>query len=300
MYDVVIVGAGPGGLSAAIYAARYNLKTLVIGTEFGGTIIEAPSVENYPGFKKISGLELMEKFKEHAKNLKAEIKEEEVKAIRKGKEHFIVTTSKNEYEAKTLVLALGTRRRKLNVPREERFIGKGVSYCVTCDAPFYRDKTVAVIGGSDSAAQAALIASEYAKKVFIIYRKEELRAEPINKERVHKNEKIEVIYNANVIEMSGRNFLESVKLDTGRELRVDGLFVEIGLVPSGALAAGLGAKLNEKGEIIINRKSETNVPGVFAAGDVTDGFLKQAITASAEGCTAALSAYLYIKSQSKK
>jgi thioredoxin reductase (NADPH) len=204
-------------------------------------------------------------------------------------------------EARTVLLATGSKHRKLAVPGEEEFHGKGVSYCATCDAAFFRDKTVAVVGGSDSAAKEALLLSEHAKKVYIIYRREKIRAEPINAERVGNNKKIEVINNTNIVEIKGRQFVESVFLDApyggSKELKVDGVFIEIGYLPQNELAKGLGVKLDEKGEIIINRDSETNIPGVYAAGDVTANSFKQAVTAAAQGVIAAKSAYTYVMKQ---
>jgi thioredoxin reductase (NADPH) len=194
-----------------------------------------------------------------------------------------------------VVIATGSERKKLGVPGEEEFAGRGVSYCATCDGPFYRDKIVSVIGGSDSAAKEALFLSQNVKKVYIIYRGEEIRAEPINKKRVEKNHKIEIIYKTNIVEIKGDNTVKSVIFDNGTEFEVDGVFIEVGSIPNSDLAKRIGVKTNEKDEIIINRKSETNIPGIFAAGDVADAPFKQAITGVAEGVVAAYSAFDYIK-----
>ena len=295
MYDLIIIGGGPAGLSAAIYAARYKLKTLILTKIIGGEIIEAHLVENYPGTKAASGMEMMNDWKEQALNLGTEIKERyEVKEITKQEDHFLVN---NEYKAKAILLTTGTQRRKLDVKGEENFIGKGVSYCATCDSAFFKDKTVAVIGGSDSAVLAALLLTQYAKKVYIIYRKDRLRAEPIRTEKAENNPKIEIIYNANVTEIKGKDFVQSVKLDNSNELKLDGIFIEIGSVPSTALAKELNLELDENNCIIVDKSQKTSEDKVYAAGDITtncNGF-RQVITAAAEGAIAAHSIYNDLK-----
>ncbi|MBI4743245.1 MAG: FAD-dependent oxidoreductase, partial [Actinobacteria bacterium] len=190
MYDVIIIGAGPAGLASALYATRYKLNTLVVGSVIGGTALEAYNVENYPGFKSISGFELMGRMEEQVTSLGVKIIPEEVTKIEKNTD-FSVITEDNKYEAKSLILTMGTERRKLNVPGEKELLGKGVSYCATCDSAFFKDKTVAVVGGSDAAAKSALLLAEYAKKIFMIYRRDKIRSEPIIVESVEKNEKIE-------------------------------------------------------------------------------------------------------------
>ena len=296
MYDVIIVGGGAAGLTAAIYASRYKMNTLVIAKEIGGGIVNTHKVENWPGEKSISGIELMSKFEEQVRNLGVEIKEEEVRNIKKDK-NFRVHTDDNEYEGKTLILAMGTQRRKLNIKGEDKLSGKGVSYCATCDAAFFKDKTIAVIGGSDSAARAAQICLEYAKKVYIIYRQDRMRAEPALVEELEKNNKVEFIYNANVTEVIGNKFVEKVKLDIDKEVKLDGLFIEVGGTPAMVLATGLNIKTNEKGYITVDSEQKTNVPGVYAAGDITTGSggFNQLVTAAAEGAIAAFSAYKFVK-----
>jgi len=294
MYDVIIIGGGAAGLTAAIYSARYKLKTLVIAKEMGGVIVNTHKIENWPGEKKISGLDIMNKFEEQAKELGVEIKEEEVKKIQKG---FKVFTDKAEYEGKTVILAMGTKRRKLNIRGEDKFSGKGVSYCATCDAAFFKDKIVAVVGGSDAAARAAQICTDYASKVYIIYRKAKMRAEPALVDELEKNEKVEFIYNANVTEVIGDKTLEKVKLDIGKEVELQALFIEVGGVPAIAIANDLGVKLNDKNYIEVDNEMKTNVDGVYAAGDITTGSsgFQQLVTAASEGAIAAFSAYKYIK-----
>jgi thioredoxin reductase (NADPH) len=305
-YDFIILGAGVTGLSAAMYAARLGLKTLCLGyshgSEFalGGVITTTNIVENYPGFASISGQELAEKIKNHAKEYPlVSLKEELVQSVEKSKEGFVVKTKKGSYLGKTLLFATGTKWKKLDVPGSKEFENKGIAYCALCDAPFFKNKIVAVVGGSDSAAKDALVLAEHVKKVYIIYRKEKIRAEPTNLRRVEANKKIEVINNTNVLEVKGNKVIQSVILDKdysgNKELKLDGLFVAIGHIVLSDLAKPLNVKLNEKSEIIINhRTSETNIEGVYAAGDVTDKPFKQAITGVAEGCTAAYSAFEYI------
>jgi thioredoxin reductase (NADPH) len=308
-YDFLIIGAGVAGLAAAMYSARLGLKTLCLGTTnssempIGGVITTTDSVENYPGFIKLTGTELAEKIREHAESYDlVSIREEKAIEIKKMDKKFVVKTDKTEYLSRSLLVATGTKWRKLDVPGSIEFENKGVAYCALCDGPLYRNKIVAVIGGSDSAAKDALVLANHAKKVYIIYRKEKIRAEPINLKRVENNEKIEIINNANVVEIKGENKVKSVILDReyngSNELQLDGVFVAIGHIVLSDLAREIGVELNEKNEIKINHKtSETNIDGLFAAGDVADKPFKQAITGVAEGCTAAYSAYEYITKQ---
>lgn len=199
------------------------------------------------------------------------------------------------FKAHTILIATGSERRKLNIPGEEEFTGKGVSYCATCDGPFFNDKVIGVIGGSDSAAKEALFLSQHAKKVYIIYRGEEIRAEPINKKRVEENDKIEIIYKTNITEIKGEQSVKSVIFDNDKEFEVDGVFIEVGSNPKSEIVKNLGVQVNDKDEILINRVSETNIPGIYAAGDVADAPFKQAITGVAEGVIAIYSAFEYIK-----
>lgn len=298
-YDVIIIGAGVAGFAAAMYAGRFMMKTLVIGETPGGTIILTDVTENYPGFKRLTGMELAEKIRGHAMEYGVELVEDRVSKVeRKENVCFIVHTSENSYHGKTVIFATGTKARKLNVPGEEEFANKGVHYCALCDGFFYKDKVIGVVGGSDSAAKEALLLSQYGKKVYIIYRGEEIHPEPINKKRIEENQKIEVINNTQIIEMKGKDKLGAVVLDKpyngNKELPIDAVFVAIGHIPLSHLAVDLGVETNAKGEIRIDRLSSTNVPGVYAAGDVTDSPFKQAITGVAEGVTAAYSAYQFV------
>lgn len=301
MYDVLVVGGGPAGLSASIYASRYNLKVLLVSRETGGQISDADKVCNYPGFVEVSGFELASKFAEHARKLGVKIKDAEVVSVRRDDGFFVVETEDDmEFKAKSLILAPGKVKRKLNVNGEAEFLGKGVSYCATCDGPFYRERTVVVVGGSDAATTSALLLSRYANKVYVVYRRAKLRSMPSWVTMVKNTKNIEVIYSTIVSEIMGENFVNSVVLDGPegkREMNVDGVFIEIGGVPQVSLAKELGMKLDQSDHIVVKPNQSTNVRGVFAAGDVTtgsDGF-QQVVTAAAEGAIAARSAYRYVE-----
>ena len=294
-YDLIVLGGGPTAIGCAIYAARFALDVLVIGKIFGGLIATTHLVENYPGITSTSGQGLMDMFKEHMNSLSIPYITDEIRSIENADDHFILHSFFQKFKALSVVIATGSERKKLEIPGEEDFAGRGVSYCATCDGPFYKDKTVCVVGGSDSAAKEALFLSQNVKKVYIIYRGEEIRAEPINKKRVEENTKIEIIYRTNIVEIKGDNTVKSVIFDNGTEFEVDGVFIEVGSIPNSDLAKRIGVKTNQKDEIIINRKSETNIPGIFAAGDVADAPFKQAITGVAEGVVAAYSVFDYIK-----
>jgi len=310
-YDLIVLGAGGTGLAAAMYAARLGLKTLVLGyshgSEFpiGGIITTTNIVENYPGFIRLSGEELAKKIEEHAKSYDlVEIKEEKASAVKKQGNYFSVKTETNDYFGKTVLFATGTKWKKLDIKGGKEFENKGVNYCALCDGPLFRNKTVAVIGGSDSAAKDALVLSEHASKVYIIYRGNEIHPEIVNMGRIKANKKIEIINNTNLTEIRGDKSLKSVILDkpykSSNELKLDGIFVAIGHIALSDLAKPLGVKINKSGEIIIDHKtSETNIAGIFAAGDVADKPFKQLITGVAEGCTAAYSAYEYITKHPK-
>ncbi|NOX71329.1 MAG: thioredoxin-disulfide reductase [Candidatus Micrarchaeota archaeon] len=299
--DVIILGSGAAGYTAAIYAARYNLKTVVIGKEPGGVASEAAEIENYPGFLKINGMDLMEKFKEQVESLGVKIYTyAEIESVNKNNGSFTVKLSTgDELSGRALIVALGSKRRKLGIPGEKELAGRGVSYCATCDAAFFRDKTVAVIGGNDSAAKAALLLAEGSKKVYIVYRRGKIRAEPILVDRCESNEKIEFIYNAVPVEIKGDNVVKSLVIEQDgekKEIEVDGIFVEIGSEPEDNITAMLGLEKDEAGYTEVNADMSTNVPGVFAAGDITTGSNKfrQLTTSVAEGSIAAESVYKYI------
>lgn len=303
IYDVIIVGSGVAGLGAAMYAGRLGMKTLVIGDAPGGTITTTNIVENYPGFKKVTGQELADNLREHALEYKdfVEIKDSRVEKITSG--DLFSVKADQEYKTKSVIFATGTKWRELDVPGSVEYKNKGVHYCALCDGFFYRGKTTCIVGGSDSAAKDALVLAEHASKVYIIYRRDKIRAEPPNAKRVAESKNIEIIYSTNITEIKGnqQKGVTSVILDKpfngSNELPMEGVFVAIGHIALSDVAKDVGVELNEKGEIKINRKSETNVPGFFAAGDVCDTHFKQAITGVAEGVTAAYSAYEYVGSK---
>lgn len=306
MYDTLIIGAGVTGLSAAMYAGRLNIKTIVLGTTsgselpIGGVITLTDTVDNYPGFKHLTGQELANKMEEHAKDYDIEIKEEKVLDIKKNKgmDCFDVKTEKTKYNTRTIIFATGAKWRELTMKGAEEFKNKGVHYCALCDAALYKDKTVSVVGGSDTAAKEAILLAQHAKKVYIIYRGEKIRPEPVNGKLIEKNKKIEVINNTNIVEILGDKFVNKVILDKeyngSKELALTGVFGATGHIPLSDLAVKLGVKINKKKEIMIDRESKTNVKGVFAAGDVVDSGFKQAITGVAEGVVAAHSAFTYV------
>lgn len=309
-WDVIIIGAGSAGMASAIYSARFNLKTLVLGTEVGGLLNESHNVENYPGFKSIPGLDLMMQFKDHCDNLKIPFKHEWVKdlAIQNPenlKERtFTVTTDdgnggSNQYIGRTLVIATGAKHKHLGAKGEDALSGKGVSYCATCDAAFFRNIPVAVIGGGDSAALAGTLLKEFASHVYIIVRGNTMRAEPINKKRLEESEKITIIYNTEVPEILGESEVTGIRLSApfnGTDvLPVQGVFVEIGQIINSGLAEKIDVARNERGEIIIDQNSETNIKGVYAAGDVGNRAYKQALTGASEGAIAAFGAYAFLQ-----
>lgn len=298
-YDMIIIGGGPAGLTAAIYATRNNLRTLVLSRDKGKLAL-AHSVENYPGFKALSGVELIAKLEAQARLFGTEIVEEEATEIKPEKDRFKVQTKENVYIGSSIILSMGTERARLNIKGEKEFIGKGVSYCSTCDARFFKDKIVGVVGGSNSAAMSALLLARHAKKVYVIYRKEELRAENIIVDKL-KGMGVEIINNAIVKKAEGKNVLEKVLIEQNgeeRTLDLDGLFIEIGYVPATTLAEKIGVKF-DKNFIKVNEKMETNVAGVYAAGDITTGSNKvmQIATACSEGTIASLSAYKHLKNK---
>ncbi len=298
IYDIVIIGGGVTGLAAAMYAGRMKLKTILIGFPPGGTIATTDWIENYPGFISLSGKELADKIQAHAMQYEIKIVPDSVTAITRQEQIFIVQTAFSQYSSKTVIFATGARYRKLQVPGADKYENKGVHFCGLCDGPAYERKILAVVGGGDSAAKEALIVSQYAQKVYIIVRGNRLKAEPINAERVANSDKITVIYNTNVERIEGDATINKIILDQpylqSKELEVQGIFIAIGSEPLSDLAKAIGVETNKKGEILINRNSETNIQGVYAAGDVTNTEFKQAITGVAEGTTAVYHAYKYV------
>lgn len=298
MYDIVIVGGASAGLTAAIYAGRRAMKTLVLTKDIGGQLSMTPDVENYPGFNRIEGWTISNKFKEQAELFGAEIKFAEVTAVAKAEDHFAVEANGTVYRARTVLLAFGKTPRNLDVPGEKEFQGKGVSYCATCDMPLFRGKTVAVIGGGNSALDAAIYGADLAKKLYLIHRRDQFRGEQILVERMKAKENIEVIYNAISKEVEGDTVVRKLVINdttTGqeRELELDGIFVEIGYIVKADFVKGL-VEFTPQNEIVTDKHQMTSVPGIFAAGDVTTSTYKQAVISAGEGCTAALAAYEYL------
>jgi thioredoxin-disulfide reductase len=290
-YDVIIIGAGPGGLTAAVYCFRYNLKTLIIGQLPGGYVGLTHKICNFPGDQGVSGPDLANKMVEHVQNIEVDFKMEFVKNVSGKNGNFKVETNKETYSGKKIILSTGTEHRKLGLENEEKFFGKGISYCATCDAGFYKDKIVGVIGGGNSALTAAILVANYAKKIYLIYRGSEFsKGEPKWVKEVEENKKIEIMFNSEVKEINGKDRLEGIKLKNGKKIKIDGLFIEIGSTANIKLAEELDLKLDEL-SIVIDKDKKTNVPGVFAAGDVTNTPFKQILTAQADGAIAAHSAY---------
>ena len=298
-FDVAIIGAGPGGVSAAIYASRGGLKTVVFEKGLiGGQIVLTADVENYPGFEEnMSGFDIMDKMHKQADKFGTVFKVEEVKEI--GPEKKIVKTANETYEVKTIIMATGANPRKLSVPGEARLTGRGVSYCATCDGALYRGKTVAVVGGGDSAVEEALFLTKFAEKVYIIHRRDELRAVKIIQERAFANEKIELIWDAVIEEVEGEQFVENVKLKNVKtnaisDLKLDGIFVYVGVLPNNALIKDF-VKMDAAGFVITDDEMLTNIDGVFAVGDLTKKVLRQVVTAAADGAIAAFVAEKWIE-----
>jgi len=299
-YDFIIIGAGPAGLSAAIYAARRNLSTLVIAREVGGLMVLTHQVENYPGFDNISGYDLMEKMKNQAEKQGVKFSFGEVQRIEKEQQRFIVSSGDGKkFSAGAVLLAFGLSHRRLSIPGEEKFSGKGVTYCATCDGPLYRGKTVAIIGGGNSAFDATLYLADIAKQVYLIHRNDKFRAEAEILEQAHKLKNVEILTNTQLAEVKGDNKVTGIIVydsndqAKSKELKVDGVFVEIGYEPNTAWLGDL-VKLNSAGEIIVDNAGATSGPGIFAAGDCTNVVFKQIVIAAGEGATAALSAYKYL------
>jgi len=297
MYDLIIVGAGPAGITAAIYAARKRLNFLVITKDVGGQAALSADVENYTGYQYITGFELAKKFEEHIREFKIEVKEgEEVVGVKKKGEVIQVKTDKGAYESRALIIATGARPRALNVPGEREFKNRGVTYCATCDAPLFADMDVAVIGGGNSALDATLQLMKIARKIYLINKNPRFRGDEVMIEKVEASDKVTILYNTNTLEILGDKMVTGIRIEREgkREiLTVRGVFIEIGYISNSDLVAGL-VKRNERGEIVVDDHNRTNVQGIFAAGDVTSVPQKQIIIAAGEGAKAALSAHEYL------
>lgn len=301
MFDLIIIGGGPAGITAGIYAARKKLNTLIITKEWGGQIIKASDIQNWPGEKSISGPDLMKKMVEHLKGFEIEIKEDrEVINLEKKDDNFLVRDDKDEeHQAKTVIIATGKIPRSLDIPGEEEFKGKGVSICSTCDAPMFKDKEVAVVGGGNAGFDAALDLTKYAKKIYILEFLEQMRGDSTTKEQLEKTSKIEFYTNIAVKEIRGTSFVESLiyeNRNTGKdtEIKVQGVFVAIGMEAKAGFAEGL-VVFNKIGEIEVDKHNNTKTPGLFAAGDITDVKYEQIVIAASEGTKSTLAAHDYLK-----
>ncbi|MGB2660910.1 MAG: FAD-dependent oxidoreductase [Candidatus Omnitrophota bacterium] len=302
VYELIIIGAGPAGITASVYAARKRMDFLVLTGDIGGQTTWSGDIENYTGYQFITGADLTAKFEEHIKKYNVSLKEnEKVTEARKEGDIFVIDTAKGTYKAKTVIIASGKRSKQLNVPGEEEFKSKGLTYCATCDGPLFANKDVVIVGGGNSALEAAIQLVKIAKKIYIVNITPELGGDEIIREKVVKSDKVTVMNNSQVTAVFGDNFVNRVKLKTengDKELEVQGVFVEIGLDPNSNLAKDLDK--NEKGEIIVNCRNETNVPGIFAAGDVTNVPEKQIIIAAGDGAKTALGAFRYVSKMSPR
>jgi thioredoxin reductase (NADPH) len=322
LYDLIIIGSGPAGLTASIYASRYKIPHLIIGRMPGGLAGTAHKIYNFPSYQEISGMKLMAKMQEQAEALGGKILLDEVVRIQKDNYFTVFTKANKKFKSKTILLAIGTRRRKLGLENEDKFLGKGISYCATCDGFFYKDKIVAVIGGGDAASTASLILTDIAKKVYQIFLEDEMHGETAWIEQVIKNPKIEIISNNSVIGLEGADKLNTshsvssaapaegpaklkkILLDKpfqgNKELAIDGIFVEIGSIPETTLSEQLKLKTKKPGYIITNHDQSTNIKGVWAAGDITTGSneFRQITTACSEAAVAAENIFKFLKNRS--
>ncbi|MFC1756870.1 NAD(P)/FAD-dependent oxidoreductase [Patescibacteria group bacterium] len=301
MYDLIIIGGDSAGLAAGIYAGRKKMKTLILTEKLGGQSLFTDSIENYPGFLEISGIELVTKFKSQVDKFGAEFKDsEKVGSVSKEGNTFTVKTEKGDYNSKSIIIATGSQWKRLGVIGEEKFISKGVSFCAICDAPFYSGKDVAVVGGGNSALDSAYDLLDYAKKIYILQHREKFKGDKAMIDKLKESGKVEFLTSAKTKEIKGDKFVEGLvyedlKTKETKELKVGGVFVNIGQVPNSSFVKDL-VDLNERKEIIIDHKTNsTSLEGAFAAGDVSDVVFKQSIIASAEGVKSTLSAYEYLK-----
>ncbi len=302
IYDVIIIGGGPAGLSAGIYTSRERISTLLLEKGMcGGLLANTDLIENYPGFPNgIKGMDLVNKFKEQALRFGTEVVElKEVKRVKPVDGSIMVKTDKEEYASHALIAASGTMPRKLNIPGEEEYTGKGISYCAVCDGPLFKGKDIIVVGGGDAACEEALFLTKFANKVILIHRRYELRAAKILQESLHRNKKIEHLLNHKLISITGDKTVNSVIAEDSHtkkqtKLEVSGVFIYVGFLPNSKFLEGI-VKLDEDGYIITNEKMQTSMPGVFAAGDIRSKKIRQIVTACAEGTIAAMSVRDYLK-----
>jgi len=300
MENLIIIGSGPAGFTAGIYAGRAQLEPLLItGTAVGGQMALTPEIENYPGFPEgISGQELTQLMQQQAERFGTRVQMDEVTAVELSNHPFKVVTYGEEYETKALIIATGTSPRKLGVPGEAEFTGRGVSYCATCDGFFYQGRKVVVVGGGDAAIEEAIFLTKFASRVYVVHRRNRLRAEKIFQERAFRNEKIEFVWDSVVTEIVGDGKvtgvrLKNVKTEEGSVLETDGVFIYVGAIPNTGFLEGQ-LELDDRGYIVTDRQCHTSVPGVFAAGDVQERVLKQVATAVGSGAMAAMEAEKFI------
>lgn len=304
MENVIILGSGPAGLTAALYAARAQLSPLVIaGPDVGGQVAVTYTVENYPGFPDaVGGPELVELMRRQAERFGARIEYDSASAVKLAKTPFhVITDGGSEYETRTLIIATGAYPRKLEVPGEQELTGRGVSYCATCDGYFFRDKEVMVMGGGDSALEEGLFLTRFASKVHIIHRRDQLRAGPVLQERARASEKIDFVLNTGIEEILGEDQVQGVRLrdlQTGKETvrPTDGVFIYVGHIPNTQMFRG-ELEMDERGYLITYDFTRTSVPGVFAAGEVADPVYRQVVTSAGMGCAAAMDAEKYLAAQ---
>ena len=300
IYDIAILGAGPAGISAAIYAARAKMNILWLDKQFaqGGQVLNTYEVDNYPGMPGISGMDLGEAMGAHAAKLGIEPVRENVLSVEDAGTEKIIRTKKHEYRAKTVILACGASHRRLNIPGEEELSGMGVSYCATCDGAFFKDKTAVVVGGGNMAVEDAIFLSRICKKVYLLHRRDELRADEILQESLSACENVEMIWNSVAVEIQGTECVTGLKIrnvldDTESVIDKDGVFIAVGILPNTEKFKGL-VKLDEAGYIIAGEEGITETPGVFAAGDIRTKMLRQVVTAVADGANAVISAHNYL------
>ena len=293
MYDLIIVGGGLAGITAAIYAARKDMNFIIISPEFGGEIANTPTVENWPGIKSINGIELAENYVEHMKSLNVKVVENFVTEVKKQDDNFIVNTYEGTYESKTIIWATGSRYRELKVPGEEQFKGRGVTYCSTCDGPLYKNKMVAVVGAGNNGLTSAIYMANIAKKVYLLNKNPQLKGDPILAEKLLNNPKVEIMNNTRVKEIKGDKKVTSLITMDDKEIVVDGVIINVGYVPITDPIKDI-VELDSSGHVAVDNKNMTKVPGFFATGDVVNNPYKQLVISASDGCKAALGVFDYL------